>query len=106
MDGETFTMREMVERHRSEVRRLYTEGRLDELHTKEQCERAYRRGYRDGFIEAVNAYYDLMRTRLSKNEAYSRCWDHWEKMLAEWETGNCSGLKLPPAVKTSRQGEL
>lgn len=67
----------------------------------EPAEHAYRRGYRDGWIVATNAMHDLMfADRFTRQAAYDRCWDHWEKALYLWVKA-CRGSEevWPPCVE-------
>ena len=49
------------------------------------AESEYRCGYRDGWIQAVRAMYDLMSNRqLTWQAAYAVCWRHWETTLLPW----------------------
>jgi len=66
---------------------------------REVMESEYRRGYRDGFIEAVNAMADLFQRRLSKQATYDLLFDHWEGDLLLWTHGACDEKKLPPKVR-------
>lgn len=51
-----------------------------------QQEETYRRGYRDGWIQAINAMQELMFERgVSRGKAHKTCWDHWEEALFEWQ---------------------
>ena len=59
-------------------------------HHDQELEQEYRRGYRDGFIEAVNA----MRDSKQKD----RLFDFWEGPLSEWQSGDCTKMELPPAA--------
>jgi len=66
---------------------------------REVMEAEYRRGYCDGFIEAVNAMADLFQRGLSKQAVYDRLFDHWEGDLSRWEQGDCGKMVLPPRVR-------
>jgi hypothetical protein len=44
----------------------------------------YRRGYRDGWYQAIDAAWDLLQARVSRAEAYQRCFNHWRGPLDEW----------------------
>jgi hypothetical protein len=49
------------------------------------AEGEYRRGYRDGWIQAAGAMGDLMGDRqLTWQAAYAVCWRHWETALLPW----------------------
>lgn len=94
------TAQELRERHQGEVKKLHDEGRLDKLYTEEEREANYRRGYTDGFITAVNAFYTLMAENgMTRAEAYDRCWKHWEQTLTAWECGDCSKVVFPPELR-------
>ena len=60
----------------------------------------YRRGFSDGWIEAVEAMYALLTEgpTLGRTAAYTRWFDHWEIELIEWQRQDCQQLVLPPAV--------
>lgn len=60
-------------------------------------EQEYRRGYADGWIDAMNAFMDLMQTQqLSKEVAYEALYDHWQALDCEWrEQGGT--FVLPPS---------
>lgn len=49
-------------------------------------EEEYRRGYYDGFVEALNALDDLMSPgKLSADEAHRLLWKHWDEgALYHW----------------------
>lgn len=49
-------------------------------------EHTFRTGYRHGWVEAIDAMFDLMtEKRLSRDEAHRILWEHWERALSEWE---------------------
>ena len=60
-------------------------------------EAEYRRGYRDGFIEALNALEHQQR-RGGWQRAHDAAYSHWEGPLAEWARGDCTTLVLPPQM--------
>ena len=67
---------------------------------EERLEEDYRRGYRDGWIQAVLAMRDLMfQDRLSRQTAYDACYDFWEAQLLEWMRDDCSHMALPPGIE-------
>ena len=64
---------------------------------KERLEEDYRRGYRDGWVQAVLAMSDLMfQDRLSRQTALNICYDLWQGELLDWVRGDCSCMELPP----------
>lgn len=68
----------------------------------QECE--YRRGYADGWIQAVEAIHDLMfSNHLSRHAAYDACWAHWRDALATWrhtDTDRLSkSVKVPYAIR-------
>jgi hypothetical protein len=63
------------------------------------AEEAYRRGYRDGWIQAAETMYDLMSDRqLPLQAAYDACWNHWMMTLLPWRLGGHDRSVLPPAA--------
>lgn len=69
----------------------------DSRPVKEQLEENYRRAYRDGWVQAIGAMWDLMfERRLSRQAAFDACYDVWQNELLEWEHGDCSRMELPP----------
>jgi hypothetical protein len=74
----------------------------------ETPEQAYRRAYRDGWIQAIEAFAALMNdASYSRKDAYNQIWSHWEELLADWEQearDNGAGeLQLPPAIPVVRR---
>ena len=68
--------------------------------TEELCESEYRRGYADGWIQAIEAMHDLMFDRgLSRQAAYEAGFSHWQGPLVSWQRQGAGELVLPPAVK-------
>jgi hypothetical protein len=66
------------------------------------AEDEYRRGYRDGWVQAAGAMSDLMANhRLTLQAAYGVCWRHWEITLLPWTLDDCSQVVLPPAERGS-----
>lgn len=73
----------------------------------ESAEAAYRRGYCDGWIQAVEAMHDLMfDRRLSRQAAYEQAWDHWQGALAKWRHGDTSAVVWPPAINAGTSVQL
>ena len=67
------------------------------------AEEGYRRGYRDGWIQATGAMCDLMSDRQSTwQAAYSACQHYWETTLLPWMWDDCSQVVPPPAAKGDR----
>ena len=65
--------------------------------TDKQREREYRRGFRDGWIIAVNKMYEgMIDHRYARLAAYMKLRDWAEKELFEWMHGDCSKLVMPP----------
>lgn len=49
------------------------------------AEEEYRRGYGDGFIQAVDAFWDLLERKHGRDRAYELLWRHWETgALGDW----------------------
>ncbi len=64
-------------------------------------EAEYRRGYRDGWIQAVEAMHDLMfQAGMARQAAYERCWKHGERTLWEWSITSTGVIVQPPEVET------
>ena len=62
-----------------------------------------RRGYRDGWIEALDAMWDLMfANNMTREPAYARCRQHLEDELLPWRDGDCSQLVIPPPLPRRR----
>lgn len=66
-------------------------------------ESEYRRGYRDGWVQAIDAMFDLIQDKdlpassaRKVYQAYHRCWVHGERALWEWALGDCSKVEWPP----------
>jgi len=73
---------------------------------EEQLEEEYRRGYRDGWIQAVLALSDLMfQDRLSRRIALDACYDLWQNELLDWARGDCSHTELPPDQAVFKKGK-
>ena len=70
---------------------------------RELAEANYRAGYRDGFFAGFDIYDDLLYAGASKRGAYSRCWDFWQRKLADWATGDCSKFVLPPGLDIDKK---
>ena len=65
----------------------------------EKPEHSYRRGYHDGWVQAIDALHDLMfRDGLSRQAAYDAAWDHGERELAEWVKADCDKETWPPPI--------
>jgi hypothetical protein len=65
------------------------------------AEEAYRRGYRDGWIQAAGTMYDLMSGhQLPLQAAYDACWNHWVMTLLPWRLGDRSWIVSPPAMSS------
>lgn len=68
--------------------------------TPEECralERAYRRAYRDGWIAAMDAFYDRIPS-LGRDSAYNALWDFWLDTLCAWAVSDCTVRILPPGI--------
>ena len=68
----------------------------------EDAEEEYRRGYRDGFYAGFDIYDDLLYAGASKRGAYSRCWDFWQRKLADWANGDCTHGAFPPELSVDK----
>ena len=67
---------------------------------EERLEKNYRRGYRDGWVQAVLAMGDLMfQGKLTRQAALDTCYEFWNKQLFDWMRGDCSRMVLPPNVE-------
>jgi hypothetical protein len=80
-------------------------GELMSQDAEQLQEREYRRGYRDGWIEALNQLQELVKEdRVGFDQAHTRCYEHWEAALDAWEHGpDASRDALPPRVPRGRQ---
>lgn len=68
-------------------------------------EREYRRAYRDGWVQAIDAMHDLMfQDRLSRQAAYDRCWEHLNGPLLEWlqQTPPLNSMQSPPEIPPAK----
>ena len=75
---------------------------------KDAQEREYRRGYRDGWVQAIDALHDLMfQEHASREEAYYLAWEHWEGALLEWEmrAQTKPHFEIPPTELTRKPKE-
>lgn len=70
---------------------------------REDVEANYRAGYRDGFYAGFDSHDELLNAGASKRGAYSRCWDFWQRKLADWATGDCSKTVLPPRLDIDKK---
>ena len=85
---------------------------LEDIHRREEqrpieerLEEEYRRGYRDGWIQAVLSLSDLMfQDRLSRKVALDICYDLWQDELLSWMHGDCSHIELPPDQTVFKKG--
>lgn len=75
-------------------------GRRDALE-----EREYRRGYCDGFIVATE-YIPDAAPKKGWRKVYDLLYDHWEKVLPQWRSGDASTLVLPPKMATETCARL
>lgn len=66
---------------------------------EEEMERNYRRGYADGWVEAVNAITDLFDGEVA-DRISERLYNHWTRRLMPWlcET-HCDSEASPPALE-------
>jgi hypothetical protein len=60
---------------------------------------AYRDGYCDGFLVAVDTMYELLSKRIGKDRAYNICEEFYNDALCEWRRGDCSKKELPPDIR-------
>ncbi len=74
----------------------------------ETAEHAYRRGYRDGWIMALEAMWDAMRARYSRCDAYDLAAAHGDDALFEW-VQRCKGddapEEWPPDMTIPKRGK-
>lgn len=69
----------------------------------EQPHVSRRRGYRDGWIEALDAMWDLMfSNNMTREPAHARCREHLEAALRPWRDGDCSQMVVPPPLPRRR----
>lgn len=69
-------------------------------------EHAYRRGYHDGWVMAIDALHDLMfQERHSRQRAYDLAWEHWEGPLLDWLHGDCTCEVWPPRIGEDTAGD-
>jgi hypothetical protein len=68
---------------------------LDNIPRKEMEEMEYRRGYHDGFAQAIEAFYS---SRLGKEKTYDALYAFWQRELFEWSRhGNMKNRsEFPP----------
>ena len=57
----------------------------------ETSEQAYRRGYRDGYVAALQAVY-------GNRGIPSHLWAFWQDTLLEWQKSGENRVVLPPSV--------
>jgi 5-methylcytosine-specific restriction endonuclease McrA len=57
----------------------------------------YRRGFRDGWIQAANLMFDVWFMK-KKQVIYDLFFDHWMTELDEWMSRSDSGLEPPPVI--------
>ena len=68
-----------------------------------QAEEEFRRGYTEGWEEAIKAVYDLIHFKdLNYQEAYDWCADHHNDTLEPWRDGDCSNHEPPPELPPYR----
>ncbi len=60
-------------------------------------EQGYRRGYRDGWMLAMDAFYDRIPT-LGRDGAYEALWDFWIDAIRGWAAQDCTQMILPPRI--------
>lgn len=79
--------------------KLHSMGELlNSKDREEHPELAYRRGYRDGFIQAVYGAWDCWR--LGKNRAHVELFKFWENELYIWLiTDRTNRMKWPPTFQ-------
>ncbi len=66
-------------------------------HEAQQVEKSYRHAYRDGWVAAMDTYYDRIPT-LGRDGAYDALWDFWLDDLRAWAMGDCTERTLPPPI--------
>lgn len=82
---------------KSKTLKLVVSAKNENILTNEEREREYRRGFRDGWVIAIDANYDLMfKSKMTREAAYNKLWNHWEKGLWDWLHGDCSAMIMPP----------
>ena len=70
--------------------------------TKADCERSYRRGYADGFVEAFNLLDDMPRG-VGMEQMLHYMWAVWEGPIGDWaHLGDYSKRTLPPRVRVPK----
>lgn len=65
--------------------------------TREEHEFNYRRGYRDGYLAAINDL-ELAWFLKKRNRIADALWDHAMNALTEWQMSGGGGFVLPPDV--------
>ena len=64
-----------------------------------RVEEAYRRAYRDGWVAAMDAFYDRIPA-LGRDGAYDALWDFWLDALGAWVAADCTARTLPPSPES------
>lgn len=65
------------------------------------AEAEYRRGYRDGWIEALNAL-EQRGPGVAWQRATDAAYAHWAGPLAAWQRGDCATAVFPPEMTRCR----
>lgn len=65
-----------------------------------ELESEYRRGYRDGWMDAMNAVADLLgpNTLANVELVLQTCWMFGNDQLERWKSGDCQKRLSPPRV--------
>ncbi len=65
-----------------------------------RAEETYRRAYRDGWIMAMDAFYDRL-PMLGREAAYEALWDFWLDDLRAWAVSDCTERTSPPGMHSA-----
>ena len=77
---------------------------LEELPEKHP-EAAYRRGYVDGWVGAIDAMRELMfQDGLGSRAAHDACWNHWRNTLFEWYDRSAKEAQTESPAAAYRRG--
>lgn len=81
------------------VLRVWTGKELFESEPEPEVpEHAYRRGYRDGWVVAVQELHHISERVKSLSVAYDAVWTHWERGLLRWTHEEDPKIIMPPAI--------
>jgi hypothetical protein len=69
----------------------------------ESREHAYRRGYRDGYVIALQGIEDMLTAGASRQVAIARSYEHADGPLSEWMHGDDSREQWAPRVAAGKK---